>query len=250
MKKFISVVLVSTLFLFIVACDKNTVKKSQQAKNKVSVEKKNIDDKNSKKESPEADNKNKVSVEEKNIDDKNTTIETPKVENNNEVIVKEENVDDKNITTEPPNVENELIVAGGFNKVVGVCEFGVDGVDVKRRIEPPNANKNSKSYEVQTEGNTYIDVSIMMGSLKNEPIKIDGFTSAKIKVNGREYTCFVVTESVNGDDFQKGASIAPSEGRVIHYLAEVPVAQANGEMKFTVSVNGKKYSNIFQLSYL
>ena len=86
-----------------------------------------------------------------------------------------------------------------------------------------------------------------MKNLNNEAKMTDDLITAKIKINSNEYTCFSVVESADGSDLEKRASIKPLETRVIHYLAEVPLTEATGEIEVILTVNGKDFSNKFNL---
>ena len=142
--------------------------------------------------------------------------------------------------------KNEFSVVG-INTIQEVCEYYLKGIEVKTRIEPSTINGVSSYYDVQTEGNTYIDIILDVKNLNNEATMTTDLITAKIKINSNEYKCFSVAESDDGSDLEKSASIKPLETTVIHYLAEVPLEEANGEIEVILTVNGKDFSNKFNL---
>ena len=142
--------------------------------------------------------------------------------------------------------KNEFSVVGN-NTVQEVCEYYLKGVDVKTRIEPSITTGTYTYYDVQTEGNTYIDIILDIKNLNNEAKTADDLIAAKIKINSNEYTCFSIAESADGSDLENSASINPLETRVIHYLAEVPITEATGEIEVILTINGKDFSNKFNL---
>lgn len=145
------------------------------------------------------------------------------------------------------DTKNEFIVAGGTNKVEEVCEYYLKGLDVTTRINPSIITETSSYYDIKTEGNTYIDIILAVNNLNNESKMTDDLITAKIKINSNEYTCFSVVESADGSDLENSTSIKPLETRVIHYLAEVPLTEATGEMEVILTINGKDFSNKFNL---
>ena len=142
--------------------------------------------------------------------------------------------------------KNEFSVVG-TNIVQEVCEYYLKAVDVTTRIEPSIITGIYSYYDVQSEGNTYIDITLDVKNLNNEAKMTDDLITAKIKINSNEYTCFSVVESADGSDLENHASIKPLETRVIHYLAEVPLREATGEIEVILTVNGKDFSNKFNL---
>lgn len=142
--------------------------------------------------------------------------------------------------------KNEFIVAGN-NTVQEVCEYYLKGVDVATRIDPSIITGTYSYYDVQTEGNTYIDIILDVKNLNNEAKMADDLITTKIKINSNEYTCFSVVESADGSDLENYASIKSLETRVIHYLAEVPLTEADGEIEVILTINGKEFSNKFDL---
>lgn len=142
--------------------------------------------------------------------------------------------------------KNEFSIVGN-NIVQEVCEYYLKGVDVTTRIEPSIITGIHSYYDVQTEGNAYIDIILDVKNLNNEVKMADDLITAKIKINSNEYTCFSVTESADGSDLENYDSIKPLETRVIHYLSEVPLTKATGEIEVILTVNGKDFSNKLNL---
>lgn len=143
--------------------------------------------------------------------------------------------------------KNELFSVVEYNTVQEACEYYLDGLDVTPRIEPSIITGSYSYYDVKTEGNIYIDVILGVKNLNNESKMADDIITAKIKINSNEYTCFSVAESADGSDLENHASIKPLETRKIHYVAEVPITEATGEIEIILTVNGKDFSNKFHL---
>lgn len=143
--------------------------------------------------------------------------------------------------------ENDVFSVVGTNTVPEVCEYYLKGFNVTQRIEPSNIIGIYSCYDVKTEDNTYIDVILDVKNLNNEAKMADDLISAKIKINSNEYSCFSVAESADGSDLEKYDSIKTLETRVVHYVAEVPIIEANGEIEVILTINGKNFSNRFNL---
>ncbi len=142
--------------------------------------------------------------------------------------------------------KNEFSVVTN-NIIQEVCEYYLKRVDVTTRIEPSIINGIYSYYDVKTEGNTYIDIILDVKNLNNEAKMADDLITAKIKINSNEYMCFSVVESADGSDLENNASIKPLETRAIHYLAEVPLTESTGEIEVILTINGKDFSNKFNL---
>ena len=56
-----------------------------------------------------------------------------------------------------------------------------------------------------------------------------------------------MAESADGSDLENYASIKPLETRKIHYVAEVPITEATSEIEIILTINGKDFSNKFNL---
>ena len=181
----------------------------------------------------------------------NETQSSIKKEDNNEnqdttSNVKEEN--NENQDTTPPEL---FSVAGGTNKVPGICEYYLKDINVTTRIKPLIITKNASYYDVENANNIYIDVILDVYSLGNESKLADDIISTKIKIKNNEYSCFSLVESADGSDFKKSASINPLETRTIHYVAKVPIADSTtGELEVILTINGKNFSNKFSLDSL
>ena len=157
--------------------------------------------------------------------------------------VKEENKVNKD--TNSPEL---FIVAGGSNKVPGVCEYYLSELEVTPRIKPSINTKNSSYYDEKNQDNIYVDVVFDVYNLSNEAKMADDIITTKIKIKNNEYSCFSLVESTDGSDLEKDASINPLEERNIHYVAEVPIVDSTtGELEVILTINGKNFSNKFQL---
>ena len=181
----------------------------------------------------------------------NETQDSIKKEETNPDVKEETNPDVKEETN--PNIKQstsreQLIVAGGYNTVVGVCEYYLYDLFVTKRIEPSIFTSTSSYYDVKTEGNIYIDIIIEVNNLSNESKLAEDLISARIKINNNEYNCFSLVESIDESDLEKDASIKPLEPRKIHYVAEVPIADSTGELEIILTVNGNEFSNNFNLT--
>lgn len=172
----------------------------------------------------------------------------PSVENSVESKQEDEDIQ-KNTeqNTQQDATENELFSVVGYNTVQGFCEYYLAGLNVTPRIEPSIITGTYSDYNVKTEGNIYIDVILDVKNLKNEDKMADDLITTKIKINNNEYTCFSVVESADGSDLESYASIKALESRKIHYVAEVPITEATGEIEIILTVNGKDFSNKFDL---
>lgn len=143
--------------------------------------------------------------------------------------------------------KNEIIMAGGGNTVKGVCQFGLGGIYVTSRIEPSIITESSSYYDVKTEGNIYIDVTLSMENSSSKDKPINDIITTRIKLNNNEYTCFSLVESIDGSNLEKNGLVEPNGVRNIHYVAEVPIAEATGEMEVILTVDGKDFSREFNL---
>ena len=112
--------------------------------------------------------------------------------------VKEENKVNKN--TNPPEL---FIVAGGSNKVPGVCEYYLSELEVTPRIKPSINTKNSSYYDEKNQDNIYVDVVFDVYNLSNEAKMADDIITTKIKIKNNEYSCFSLVESTDGSDLEK-----------------------------------------------
>lgn len=163
-----------------------------------------------------------------------------------DTVIKEENTENQNI-----NNPELFIVAGGANKVAGICEYSLAEINAGRKIKPPISNKNSTCYIVETDENIYIDVIFEVYSLMNKAEVAGDMITTKIKIKNVEYPCLSLVESTDGTNLEKYALINPLETKRIHYLAEVPTADSTtGEFEIILTINGKDFSNKFSLDSL
>lgn len=191
----------------------------------------------------------KDNISKTNSNKSNNKTQSPikKEENNikrgNDPDVKEENKVNKD--TNSPEL---FIVAGGSNEVPGVCEYYLSELEVTPRIKPSINTKNSSYYDEKNQDNIYVDVVFDVYNLSNEAKMADDIITTKIKIKNNEYSCFSLVESADGSDLEKDASINPLEERNIHYVAEVPIVDSTtGELEVILTINGKNFSNKFQL---
>lgn len=153
-----------------------------------------------------------------------------------------------NQATNPPQL---FSVAGGSNKVPGICEYSLHEINVTPRIKPSIITKNSSYYDIETSDNIYIDIILDVYSLSNEVKMAEDIITTKIKIKNNEYSCFSLVESTNGSYLEKYTSINPLETRNIHYVAEVPITDSTtGELEIILTINGKDFSNKFNLDSL
>lgn len=186
----------------------------------------------------EADNRNQDSLP--NEEEKNNTNQ------GSDTVIKEENAANKD--TNNPEL---FIVAGGPNKVPGICEYSLAEINAGPKIKPPVSTKNSTYYVVETDENIYIDVILEVYSLMNKSEMAGDMITTKIRIKNVDYPCFFLVESTDGTDLEKYALINPLETKRIHYLAEVPTADsATGEFEVILTINGKEFSNKFSLDSL
>lgn len=181
----------------------------------------------------------------------NETQSSIKKEDNNETQDATSNVKEENNENQDTTTPELFIVAGGTNKVPGICEYYLKDINVTTRIKPSIITKNSSYYDVENAYNIYIDVILDVYSLSNESKLANDIISTKIKIKNNEYSCFSLVESADGSDLEKSASINPLETRNIHYVAEVPIADStNGDLEVILTINGKDFSNTFSLDSL
>ncbi|MBC5624088.1 hypothetical protein H8S10_01255 [Clostridium sp. NSJ-49] len=178
----------------------------------------------------------------------NKTQSSIKKEENNIKQGTAPDVKEENKVNKDTNSPELFIVAGGSNKVPGVCEYYLSELEVTPRIKPSINTKNSSYYDEKNQDNIYVDVVFDVYNLSNEAKMADDIITTKIKIKNNEYSCFSLVESTDGSDLEKDASINPLEERNIHYVAEVPIVDSTtGELEVILTINGKNFSNKFQL---
>lgn len=178
----------------------------------------------------------------------NKTQSSIKKEENNIKQGTSPDVKEENKVNKDTNSPELFIVAGGSNKVPGVCEYYLSELEVTPRIKPSINTKNSSYYDEKNQDNIYVDVVFDVYNLSNEAKMADDIITTKIKIKNNEYSCFSLVESTDGSDLEKDASINPLEERNIHYVAEVPIVDSTtGELEVILTINGKNFSNKFQL---
>lgn len=189
-----------------------------------------------------------IKKQEGNINQKTDPNEEEKINTNkgSDTVIKEENA--ANQDTNNPDL---FIVAGGPNKVPGICEFSLAAINGGRKIKPPVSNKNSTCYVIENDDNIYIDVIFEVYSLMNKTEIADDMITTKIRIKNVEYPCFSLVENTDGTALEKYSSINPLETKRIHYLAEVPKADSTtGEFEVILTINGKDFSNRLSLDSL
>lgn len=221
MKKFFAILLVVTISLFVVACGGES-KKESSGNDTEQVSSENINGKES----------------------SGIVIEQVSSENINRK-VSSENINRKG--TPETDIKNEIVMAGEGNTVNGVCQFILGEIYVTPRIEPSIITGSSSCYDVKTQGNIYIDVTLAMTNSGYKAKLINDIIDARIKLNNNEYTCFSLVESVDGSDLEKNALIKPKVVRDIHYVAEVPIEEVIGEIEVILTVDGKDFSRTINL---
>lgn len=152
-----------------------------------------------------------------------------------------------NQNTQQNATKNEKIIVTGPNTVPGVYEYDLDDVNLTPKIEPSIITERSSCYKVKTENNIYIDFILNVHNLNEKTKMAKDTITAKIKTNSNDYKCFSIAESANGHNLEKDNSIKPLETRKIHYVAEIPKTEATGEIILTLTINGKDFSNKFDL---
>lgn len=178
----------------------------------------------------------------------NKTQSSIKKEENNIKQGTAPDVKEENKVNKDTNSPELFIVAGGSNKLPGVCEYYLSELEVTPRIKPSINTKNSSYYDEKNQDNIYVDVVFDVYNLSNEAKMADDIITTKIKIKNNEYSCFSLVESTDGSDLEKDASINPLEERNIHYVAEVPIVDSTtGELEVILTINGKNFSNKFQL---
>lgn len=221
MKKFFAILLVVTISLFVVACGGES-KKESSGNDTDQVSSENINGKES----------------------SGIVIEQVSSENIN----RKENSENVNRKGTPEtDIKNEIVMAGEGNTVNGVCQFILGEIYVTPRIEPSIITGSSSCYDVKTQGNIYIDVTLAMTNSGYKAKLINDIIDARIKLNNNEYTCFSLVESVDGSDLEKNALIKPKVVRDIHYVAEVPIEEVIGEIEVILTVDGKDFSRTINL---
>ncbi|MDM8312393.1 hypothetical protein [Clostridium cadaveris] len=221
MKKFFAILLVVTISLFVVACGGES-KKESSGNDTEQVSSENINGKES----------------------SGIVIEQVSSENIN----RKENSENVNRKGTPEtDIKNEIVMAGEGNTVNGVCQFILGEIYVTPRIEPSIITGSSSCYDVKTQGNIYIDVTLAMTNSGYKAKLINDIIDARIKLNNNEYTCFSLVESVDGSDLEKNALIKPKVVRDIHYVAEVPIEEVIGEIEVILTVDGKDFSRTINL---
>ena len=160
--------------------------------------------------------------------------------------------EDKDIQKNPQQeaTEKELFDVVTYNTVQGVCEYNLDGTYVTTRIQPLIITGGYLHYDVKNEDNIYIDVILNVKNLNNEAKIADDIITAKMKIKNNEYTCFSVAESADSSNLENHALMKPLEKRQIHYVAEVPMTEATGEMELILTINGNNFSREFNLKGL
>lgn len=149
-------------------------------------------------------------------------------------------------TNEKKSTENGVLVVTHSNTIKDLCEFDLADINATTQITPLN-DEGTSPIVIKNNDNSYIDVIINLTNLSNKAILPSGLTSGKVKIKNTEYACFSVAENADSTDLAGDALINPMEMRRIHYVAEVPKTEAKGQLEFTLTINGKDYSNKFML---
>lgn len=162
---------------------------------------------------------------------------------NQNSIKKEDN--DTNQNTKSPEL---FKVAGGTNKVSGVCEYYFSDIIITKKIKPLDYTGEFYYSNLKNKDNIYLDVIFNTINLNNEDKKAEDIITAKIKFKDKEYSSFSLVESVDGSSLKENDLIKSQEQRTIHYAFEVPNIDVNsGELQVILTINGKEFTNKFQL---
>ncbi len=255
----LKLLLLFLLSLSLISCgQKNNISKSN------SINSNNETQSSIKKEDNNINQNNISNVKEDNNENQDTTSNVKEDNNINQDTtsnVKEDNnisqdntpdsKEDNNINQDTNTPELFIVAGGGLNRVPGICEYSLSDINATPRINPPIITKNSSYYDVETDGNIYIDVILYVHNLSNEAKMADDIITTKIKIKNIEYSCFSLVESADGSDLEESALINPLETRNIHYIAEVPISDSTtGEFEIILTINGKIFSNNFSLDSL
>lgn len=193
----------------------------------------------------------KDSISKSNNENQSSIEEGHNKNQDNIATEEEQNSNDTNSTNKATNNPELFIVAGGPNKVPGICEYCLAEINGGKIIKPPVSNKNSTCYVVENNENVYIDVIFEVYSLMNKAEMADDIITTKIRIKNIEYPCFSLVESTDGTALEKYALINPLETKRIHYLAEVPISDSTtGDFQIILTINGKEFSNKFSLDSL
>lgn len=144
-------------------------------------------------------------------------------------------------TNKATDVPEQFIMAGGANKVPGLCEYVVSP-----EINPSIITQNPLFNDSANNDINYIDVVLNIFNTSNEAKMSKDAITAKIKIKDKEYSCFSLIENIDGSNFDEATSVNPQEKRIIHYIAKVPKFEA-GTINYEIilTINGKDYSNKF-----
>ena len=135
----------------------------------------------------------------------------------------------------------QFIMAGGANKVPGLCEY-----IVSPEINPSIITQNPLFNDSVNNDINYIDVVLNIFNTSNEAKMSKDAITAKIKIKDKEYSCFSLIENIDGSNFDEATSVNPQETRMIHYIAKVPKFEAGlTNYEIILTINGKDYSNKF-----
>lgn len=187
---------------------------------------------------------------EANNKQQNNSVEKKIPQNNqqdNQQNNKQNNQPDVQTYIKEYSTENGVFIVTHSNTVKDICEFDLAGIYVTPKIQPLNNSGKYSHIDIKNEDNIYIDVIIDVKNLSNKAKLTGELIVAKIKIKSTEYTCFSVAENADNTDLEGNDSINPLEMREIHYVAEVPRTEANGQVEVILTINGKNYSNKFLL---
>lgn len=135
----------------------------------------------------------------------------------------------------------QFIMAGGANKVPGLCEY-----IVSPEINPSIITQNPLFNDSVNNDINYMDVVLNIFNTSNEAKMSKDAITAKIKIKDKEYSCFSLIENIDGSNFDEATSVNPQETRMIHYIAKVPKFEAGlTNYEIILTINGKDYSNKF-----
>lgn len=244
-KKTLCIILLASISLFTVACNKDNTGNNIKTNTKEYIEN---DTEKSTKDNEDENNNNTEEIYNDNLNSNKDDIED---NNENDNIVNDNNIanDIKEEEKEgyKTNEEMERFSMTTFNTVPEFCEYILDKLDVTKMVGPTKSLGNGSYYIRKNENNICIDIVMQMKSLKNETKMAKEIMDVKVKINDKYYSTFSLVETLNNYYFEETTRVKPLETRKVHYIAEIPISEYNESMDVILTVNNKDYYNNFNL---
>lgn len=244
-KKTLCIILLASISLFTVACNKYNTGNNIKTNTKEYIEN---DTEKSTKDNEDENNNNTEEIYNDNLNSNKDDIED---NNENDNIVNDNNIanDIKEEEKEgyKTNEEMERFSMTTFNTVPEFCEYILDKLDVTKMVGPTKSLGNGSYYIRKNENNICIDIVMQMKSLKNETKMAKEIMDVKVKINDKYYSTFSLVETLNNYYFEETTRVKPLETRKVHYIAEIPISEYNESMDVILTVNNKDYYNNFNL---